>query len=64
VLSGHDFKGSDKSLLNQAISASQKLASRANLSLDATTQANGVISLQATVKPLTQPILKMWIFLS
>lgn len=48
VLNGRDFRGSDESRLNQAITASQKLASRANLSLDAMTQANGEITLQAT----------------
>lgn len=50
VLSGHDFKGADVSRLNQAISANQKLASRANLSLDAVTQANGEIILKATAQ--------------
>jgi hypothetical protein len=58
VLSGHDFRGADKSRLNQAISVSQKLASRANLSLDATTQANGVISLQATAKAVNTADIK------
>lgn len=48
VISGRDFRGSDEPRLNQAISSSQKLASRANLSLDATIQANGEITLQAT----------------
>ncbi|MDI1298825.1 thioredoxin family protein [Methylotenera sp.] len=50
VLSGRDMKGADTSRLNQAVSASQKLASRANLSLDAMTQANGEITLKATAQ--------------
>lgn len=50
VLSGRDFKGADESRLNQAISASQKLASRANLSLNAITQTNGETTLQATAQ--------------
>jgi hypothetical protein len=58
VLSGHDFKGSDESRLNQAISASQKLASRANLSLVATTQANGEITLQATATAVNPAYIK------
>jgi hypothetical protein len=50
ILSGRDFKGSDDSRLNQAITASQKLASRANLSLDTITKTNGEITLQASAK--------------
>ena len=50
VLSGRDFKGADTSRLNQAVSASQKLASRANLSLDAMTQADGGVTLKATAQ--------------
>jgi hypothetical protein len=50
VFSGRDFKGADESRLNQVIAASQKSASRAHLSLNATTQANGEIALQATAK--------------
>ena len=54
VMSGHDFKGWDNSRLNEKIESSQKLASRANLSLDAVTKANGDITLTASaqaVKP-------------
>jgi hypothetical protein len=54
VMNGRDFRGSDESRLNQIVASSQKLASRANLSLDATPQANGEITLKATaqaVKP-------------
>ena len=54
VMSGRDFKGWDNSRLNEAIEANQKLASRANLSLNAVTLANGAISLNAsaqTTKP-------------
>jgi hypothetical protein len=50
VLSGRDFKGVDISRLNQAVSASQKLASRANLSLNAISQTNGEITLKATAQ--------------
>jgi hypothetical protein len=58
VLSGHDFRGSDESRLNQAISASQKLASRANLSLVATALANGEITLQATASAVNPADIK------
>jgi hypothetical protein len=58
VLSGRDFRGSDDSRLNQAITASQKLASRANLSLEAITQANGEITLQATAKAINPADIK------
>ena len=54
VMSGHDFKGWDNSRLNEKIESSQKLASRANLSLDAVTKANGDITLTTSaqaVKP-------------
>ena len=54
VMNGRDFKGWDNSRLNEKIESSQKLASRANLSLDAVTQANGDITLKASaqaVKP-------------
>jgi len=50
VLNGRDFKGADTPRLNQAVAASQKLASRANLSLNAITQANGEITLKATAQ--------------
>ncbi len=48
VMNGRDFKGWDNSRLNEAIEKNQKTASRANLSLNATTLANGEINLQAT----------------
>ena len=54
VMSGRDFKGWDNSRLNEKIESNQKLASRANLSLNAVTEANGEITLKATaqaVKP-------------
>jgi hypothetical protein len=54
VMNGRDFKGWDNSRLNETIEANQKLASRANLSLNALTIANGAISLKAsaqTTKP-------------
>jgi hypothetical protein len=52
VFNGRDLKGVDTSRLNQAISASQKLASRADLSLNAITQANGEITLKATAQAI------------
>lgn len=58
VLSGRDFKGADASRLNQAIAASQKLASRANLSLNASTQSNGEITLKATAQAANQADIK------
>jgi hypothetical protein len=58
VLSGRDFRGTDESRLNQAITTSQKLASRANLSLDAITQANGEITLEATAKAVNPADIK------
>lgn len=54
VFNSRDFKSWDNSRLNQRIEATQKLASRANLSLDAVTQASGEITLKASaqaVKP-------------
>ena len=50
VMNGRDFKGWDNSRLNEKIDSSQKLASRANLSLDALTQTNGDITLKATAQ--------------
>jgi hypothetical protein len=50
VLSGRDLKGADTSRLNQAVSANQKLASRANLSLNVITQTNGEITLKAAAQ--------------
>lgn len=54
VMNGRDFKGWDNSRLNESVEKNQKLASRANLSLDAMTEANGAITLKAsaqTTKP-------------
>jgi hypothetical protein len=54
VMNGRDFKGWDNSRLNESVEKNQKLASRANLSLDASTDANGTITLKAsaqTTKP-------------
>ena len=48
VFNGRDFKGADESRLNQATTANQKIAARANVSLTATTQTNGEINLQTT----------------
>ncbi len=48
VMNGRDFKGSDGSRLNSMVASSQKLASRANLALNASTAANGDIVLNVT----------------
>ena len=50
VMNGRDFKGWDNSRLNESVEKNQKLASRANLSLDAVTQANGEITLKASAQ--------------
>ena len=50
VFNGRDFRGSDGSRLNQGIENSLKLASRANLTLDAANQANGEILIKATAQ--------------
>lgn len=49
VMNGRDFKGWDNSRLNQSVTATQKLASRANLSLDAV-QENGKIILRTSAQ--------------
>ena len=54
VMNGRDFKGWGNSRLNQSVTVTQKLASRANLSLNAVTETNGEITLKASaqaVKP-------------
>jgi hypothetical protein len=54
VMNGRNFKGWDNSRLNESIEKNQKLASRANLSLNAVALENGAISLKAsaqTTKP-------------
>jgi hypothetical protein len=50
VMNGRDFKGWDNSRLKENIEQNQKLASRANLSLDAITDANGAITLKASAQ--------------
>jgi hypothetical protein len=50
VLNGKDFKGWDGSRLHQGIASSFKQAARANLSLNATNQANGEIVLNTTAQ--------------
>ncbi len=55
VMNGRDFKGWDNSRLSQSVEASQKLASRANLSINAVTETNGDITLKTSaqaVKPI------------
>lgn len=49
VMNGRDFKGWDNSRLSESIEKNQKLASRANLSLDAA-QENGKITLKASAQ--------------
>jgi hypothetical protein len=49
VMNGRDFKGWDNSRLNEKIEANQKLASRANLSLNAV-QENGKITLKTSAQ--------------
>ena len=49
VISGRDFKGWDNSRLREKVESSQKLASRANLSLDAV-QENGKITLKTSAQ--------------
>ena len=47
VMNGRDFKGWDNARLNEKIELSQKLASRAYLTLNVITEANGDITLKA-----------------
>lgn len=49
VMNGHDFKGWDNVRLNQNVMAAHKLASRANLSLNAV-QENGKITLKTSAQ--------------
>ena len=53
VMNGRDFKGWDNSRLSQSVEASQKLASRANLSLNIVTEANGDITLKSTAQTVS-----------
>lgn len=50
VMNGRDFKGWDNSRLNEAVDKNQKLASRANLSLNAVSDANGAITLKTSAQ--------------
>ncbi len=50
VMNGRDFKGWDNSRLSQSVEASQKLASRANLSINAVTETNGDITLKTSAQ--------------
>jgi hypothetical protein len=58
VMNGRDFKGWDYSRLNEAIEKNQKIASRANLKLNATTLANGEITLRATANAVNSADVK------
>ena len=54
VMNGRDFKGWDNARLKEQVQSSQKIASRANLSLNSSATANGEILLKVTaeaVKP-------------
>ena len=50
VLNGRDFRGADNSRINSAIDSNQKVASRANLKLDAEVDANGGITLKTNAE--------------
>lgn len=50
VFNGRDFKGWDNSRLNGAINKTQKLASRANLTLAAISHEDGSVALKATAE--------------
>ena len=50
VFNGRDFRGSDGSRLNQGVENSLRLASRANLTLNAANQSNGEILITATAQ--------------
>jgi hypothetical protein len=54
VINGRDFRGWDNARLNQHVMTAQKLASRANLSLNAV-QENGKITLKTSAQ-LTNPV--------
>lgn len=58
VLSGRDFKSTNKSRLSQAIAASHKLASRANLGLHFVTQNNGEMILKASAQAVNPADIK------
>ena len=51
VMNGRDFKGWDNSRLNQSVVKNQKLASRANLTLD-TVQENGQLTLKTSAQTI------------
>ena len=50
VMNGRDFKGWDNSRLNEVVEKSQNIASRANLTLNTVTEANGEITLKASAQ--------------
>lgn len=50
VMNGRDFKGWDGSRLTEAVTNQQKLASRANLSLNAVTELDGSITLKTSAE--------------
>ena len=58
VFNGRDFKGWDDSRLNNAINQTQKLASRANLTLNAVNGDDGSITLKASAETLNPTDIK------
>ena len=54
VFNGRDFKGWDNSRINEAVEQQQKLASRANLVLDAVSEQDGSITLKANAEVVSQ----------
>ncbi|MES2499839.1 MAG: DUF1223 domain-containing protein [Pseudomonadota bacterium] len=59
VINGRDFKGSNGSRLNKVIENNQKLASRANLSLNAVSQTNGEIILEVAAQAVRPSDIKI-----
>lgn len=58
VMNGRDFRGWDNARLNEAIEKNQRIAARANLSLNLINQTNGEITLQATARAVNHMDIK------
>ena len=58
VLNGRDFKGWDSSRISDVIEQQQKLASRANLSLDTVTEQDGSITLKTNAEAVNSKDVK------
>ena len=52
VLNGRDFKGWDNSRLKEAVEATQRIAARANLQLNAVSESDGSITLKAAAEAM------------